>query len=638
MADLKFYINGVETPPPDNWEAVDIEVNFESTAQLASIKSGTYEWLGVNAKTLNTWLQGGLFSAPGIFEGTPFQIIACGNVVVFDGCIDMTTTDTTFQCDIVKASVKETNRTETVLESAEGFTFAYLGSDDYHDAGVIRPADFVNVPYVISTIPDWLQVVTLIVTFIEMVKLAKDAITHATELTEAAVAAYPAVGLIFFYGVQAALAIIFAAYIIDLGIKVLKFMFNEIVQPIKFKYGMRVRDLFIKGCLYLGLTFSSTIFETAPFKDLVYIPAKNAYFNNTESSDDLLNAVLGSDITRKKYSDTDNTYAPFGSGSAFGWYDGTFAQFISEMCDYFNAKVVMVDSVMHFERFDFWDNSASFVIPDISSEAPFQDPYGTNASELSSNYFIQYQTDSSDQNTQDKYDGTSCQMTMLPNVVNVQKNVLLKGLTEKNFNFALAKRKEVLTTPERIIQKMVNLLNDVGFSLDSDFINDRLGAMLLSTDMTAVPKMLVVESDPILWIDGIYGNNVAYSNSSLDHKGYTDAYFIMRCFHAASWGVAQVPTSEPSNATSFTIPGSGLSPSFPNQYLTYKDKEIPLCCSDFKRIKGNNIIITHDLKPGKIDSMRWNPFNETAIVTYRVKQVYTKNLVQSIIVDGTYKI
>jgi hypothetical protein len=770
--DLSFYINNQLVNPPESWQNLEIELDFTNNSPDANIKTTTFTWLGSNAYTLNSWFKNGLIGGYGIFEGIPFRIEACDGITIFDGVIDMTSEDTTFQCDLVKASVKETNRIQFLNDRAESFTFAYLKS-----IGLITSNDYIPVPYVISIIPDWLQASTLVVTFIEMIKLIKDAIQSVIAFINSAVGAFPVIWLMAVYLVLAIAASIYAAFLTKLAINVLKMLFNELIQPIKFKYGMKVNTMFEKACDYLGLSFSSTIFgsgfnvthvngsftgygqyigsfnsqftatitngvlnivgvhSTFPangvfsdnvvgfvngqgytihvtgttdgssnfygtgttdpisnnsYKNLVIIPKKQAYFDNIKETDHILEDIFSPGFNRKSYDDVKNINSTIPS---YGYYDGTFADLIRDMEDVFNAKVLIRNNTLYFERWDYWNNQANYTLPNISKEAPFDNPYGTNAFELSSNYFIKYQLDSTDDNTLDNYNGTSCEMTLVPNIVGIQKNVLLKGLTEKSLNFSLAKRKTELTTPEIIINKIleklgqgspslwdmlnfwggiatevsdlaserltnsINISNIAGSAIGFNEVSppswchpalgmvlplpdspsqDRIGAMLLSCDFIGVPKLLVVEDNStsytILYPDTHHQNGYKIdqnNNIPSTGLGYTDAYNLAINYHAASWAV------DKKSFYNYTI-GNYQSPiSYPNQYLTYKENEIPLCCSDFTLLKDNNIIKDIIGRFGRVESIKWNPFNETALIDYKINDVFTKNLSQTIIVDGS---
>lgn len=626
MADLQFYLNNVNVPPPLSWEGMEIECSFENNSPDATIKSTTFEWLGDDAKNLNTWVNKGLNGGCGIFEGEPFKITACTPpITVFDGCVDFTHPETTFQCDIVRANVLETQRIQFLNDRAESFSFSYL-----QQIGNITSADYVSVPYVISAIPDYLQCAILVVSFIEMFKLIKDAVNTIIGYVQSAVAAYPIVWEMALYSALATAATIYAVLLTVLSINMLNSLLSELIQPIKFKYGMRVKDLFQKGCDYLGIGFSSTILQIGAYKDLVIIPQKKAYYQNITTPTQYYTAMFGSTVNKKVYDEVQNP-------TAYGYYDGTFAQLIREMCDVFNSKVVIRNNILYFERWDFWNNNSVFTMPNQSSESPFDDPYGTNSSEISSNYFITYLLDSEDTNTYDHYEGTTCQMTLSPVITSNVKNILLKGLHQVNINYALAKRKTDLTRVEQLFNLITNklgtlwsdfvsALGGIGASLPNDIINDRVGAMLLSSDFTGIQKLVVVD-ERTSQMSNDFGNyncnkisvdNSYTSNYRSNGGGWTDAFRLAKDYHSASWAIN-------------TLEGSVT---YPNQYLVYKDKEVPLCCSAFANLINNNIIQTFDFKKGRLDSMRWNPFNETAKVDYRIKQVYTNNLKQSFIVNG----
>lgn len=624
MANLSYYINGILSPPPKDWQGTEIELNWTNNSPDASIKTVTYEWLGEDAKKLNDWKTAGLFGGNGIFEGIPFRIEACDNPtsIVFDGCIDLSSPETTFQCDKVKASCIETQRVQFLSDRVDGFTFAYLKS-----IGSITNSDYIKIPYVISTIPNWLEVVILVTTFISMIKLIRDSIESIVGYIQSAVASYPLVWAMAVYSALATAASLYSLFLTILMINVLLLMVNEIVQPIKFKYAMKVLTLMQKGASQIGLNFSSTILQNTGYKNACIMPKKSAYFNNPQGADVFLSNIFsGTAIQRKVYNEVANPLA-------YGYYEGTFGQLIREMCDVFNAKVLVRNGTLYFERWDYWNNTSTYTMPNQSSESPFEDPYGTNAHELSSNYFVVWTQDSTDENTLDQYDGTSCQMTLKPIVVGNIKNILLKGLTEKRLNYALAKRKTSLTVPEQVINKLLsdltpfyNILTfwdtSLGISLAPTLpppvaITNRIGALLLSCDFTTQQKFFVIDSKPLTF-GGVTAYGLDTNNTTSTGAGYCDAYFLCKHYHSASWAVD-------------TLNGATT---YPNQYLTYQDKEIPLCCSDFRILKDNNIIKSFNLKDGRLDSLRWNPHKETARVDFRVKEVFTKNITQKVVRDG----
>jgi hypothetical protein len=68
-----------------------------------------------------------------------------------------------------------------------------------------------------------------------------------------------------------------------------------------------------------------------------------------------------------------------------------------------------------------------------------------------------------------------------------------------------------------------------------------------------------------------------------------------------------------------------------NQWITYKQIETPFTCADFAQIKqqGHNYININykgDILKAKIDSLKFNPFNCTAVMDIRIQKKWTCNL------------
>jgi hypothetical protein len=620
MANVNFYVNNVLAPPPDNAQELEIELSFENDSPEASVRTTTFVWTGDNAALINLWLTSGNNGSVGILEGIPFRIEVCDpNIICFDGCIDATTTGTTFSCDIVRAGAQETNRIDSLNYKAEGFTFSVLKRLPVNTAGRLLTTDYVKVPYVISDIPDYNQVAILGLSFVEMVRILGDTINtlqllindfigKSTPPLSPAAVALQIISILLY--------MLYVIFLIIMLIRLFKLMVANIIQAIKYKYGMRIDKLFTRAAEYLQLSgFSSTILQSGNYRNAVIIPKKTSSLNSVTFND----VFFGSTVSRKTYDDSLNLNSAIPS---YGYYDGTFWQLIQDCKTLFNARVSIRNNVLYFERWDHFNLQSGYVMPNQSSESPFEDPYGTNASELSCNYFVKYQLDSSDFNTYDQYDGTSCQALFRPVIVNNINNVLLKNLKYIQFPFALGKRKTTLTYPEKVLgvigstvnnllAPVITIVNAVNAafgstatlpSFTSSLFGTRIGALLLSNDFTSIPKFVIVNDPDARGISYLSPNN----------QTLTSALSMQNNFHSASW--------------IFDANGNA-----PNQYLTYNDKEIPLCCSDFVILKDNNIITSYNQLPARIDSLRWKPWVEQARVSFRVKYKWTSNLILKLI-------
>jgi hypothetical protein len=370
------------------------------------------------------------------------------------------------------------------------------------------------------------------------------------------------------------LGVYLATMIIAL-IKMINVLFENILQSKKYKLGMLVRTHFVRACQYLKLDFESSILDVAPYNNLTIIPRKT---------------VIDGEKDERK------------SNIKFkGHYDGTFADFIKDMEQYFNAKVRVIDGILYLERVDFFNKQADYKLPNINLS---RSPYKYNTYELDSNLFIKYQLDSSELNTYDEYDGTSVQVTTQQKVVNDRQKVMLKRLNYKNIPFALAKRKTELNFLENLLNELatsilnflisaVNVIPGIDIPKVDNVVN-RIGWLKLSNDFIGVQKIAIVEDSGFI---------------SSQNRLLTSADYLYEHFHVVS-----TPND--------------------NQYKLYKEKDIPLCCDDYLKIKNNNVITTYSGDLARVDSLVWNPHNETARISFRVKTVYTNNLTRTKVVDG----
>src|SRR6185503_14614339 len=216
-----------------------------------------------------------------------------------------------------------------------------------------------------------------------------------------------------------------------------------------------------------------------------------------------------------------------------GYYKGTGGDLFRKIKTMFNGKFIIRDGYLIFERRDFNPSTPQYQIPDVEI-----DTFTLNSEDLKSNILISFATDINDKNTIQQYQGTSVQIQTLPIKVNEKKNLLLRGLDQREIPFALVKIKTDLTFPEKVfnvffqttgailgelikvvnklikaINKLIKTINkiidalafigiDVEFELKplkpiqapqfSNLIQNRLGMMLLENDIISVPKILIV--------------------------------------------------------------------------------------------------------------------------------------------------
>jgi hypothetical protein len=309
----------------------------------------------------------------------------------------------------------------------------------------------------------------------------------------------------------------------------------------------------------------------------------------------------------------------------------------------FNAKVLLSNGVLTFERRDFNTSSPVYELPTIEKNG-----YRTNADEFLSNIYLEFATDLNDKNTIQQYDGTATQITVLPKKIVNKRMVLTKGFERRSFPFALAKRKEELTVPEKVIKalakvidpvvgglikivngiikvlnkiiktikkliKAINTLPGIKIKFDpdpikpikytplGDLIDNRIGMLMIENDFISTPKMLLIDekNDPL-------NTKLSSNNQSVVNSLYLyNNYHYIDSFDSAVY-------------------------SDTNQYKIYEIENVPFCYEDFLKVKNNNRLLDSG-DEGEIDSLSWNIWEQTANIKFRINEKYTDNLYTKII-------
>ena len=632
MADLSFeFENGIDATP-DNWQELAIDMEWVSDNPIPMISTNKWEFSGERSKEINKHISAGLTGGVGIFEGKPFYIRDCG-FTFFDGALH--TPNGKYWCDRTEVEAIETNRVNSFYERARSFSMAYLATPVADGgAGTITSSDYVAVPYIVSSIPNTTQAAMFAFSTFILVKEVAETIERIAN-----VVADTSNPLTSFNGVVKMIALVIYLVAVIYGcIKMIEATVENLIQlKDKFKYGMRARTLFEKGCKQIGIdNFVSSIFTdtSSPYYNYAIIPRK--YVRSKKDADD------------KKNPD------------AFGYYEGTFEQFTKDMQLKFNAKPFFSadGKTMYFENINSYNEEsgyimdAPFVMPDIRNiNNTYAEPVIVNADEIAANYEVIYQTDSNDLNTFDRYEGTSTQLMLLPKIINHTKNNFLKGLEMKSLPFALAKRKVELTKLEDIFNDFITIVDDA-FSVILDIANGaiavanagiealnkfidtvnsilnffgadgidnvnpideipnsgnlitkltgRIGYLALSSDFIGVPKVCILA--------GNSSEEKLHENNQL----WTSAKYLMDTFHSTSWG----------------------SPNRGNQYLKVQGKEINFCCEDFEKVKRKRVFLLPDGTKCKFDKIAFTPATETAVVDFRVPMKFTDNIKETFIIDG----
>lgn len=635
-------LNGVEINEPNNYAQLEIELNYEknSLKEVVTINdwvigTGDNRTGNDGLTILRNYLAKGLTGGQGVTEGIPFQIKLdneAGTVyTLFDGYLDLWSAK--IDEDRITAPAVEQGKLDWLNQVADSVTFDYL----YTVKGLIQDHHFVKIPYVINRKANGVEVIAAIIGLYVAIREIISVIQAMVATANDATLAYITIIIRL---------ILYTIYFIALLIAIFEMftdLYNQIIQPVKYHYGMKVQDAFRLGLEHFGLSFSSSILQRGDFGHLVWIPEKyNQKEDNTGVFEGVTGLLDGNSTDRK------------------GFPRGTIGQFIRIWEQHFNAKILIENGVFYFEDQDFNIPKAAFVVPDVEMVG-----YRFNKDEFYSNITLSYATDLNDRNTIQEYLGTSVQIIQQPRTVQNKKMVLTRNLHEVNFGFALGKRKTSETFIERRIlefkdemikrnkvflaivepitqsyefamkqaKKVTKVLKSLGIKVNfigplavgpSSYYGlskvmewtykvlntlegkaqefnqsegvSRIGMLMMENDFVMVPKAVILDIN----------DNFRHTKVSDLNETRLNARYIWNRFHKYK---------------SF-LEEDGKH----NQYLEYDLPEIAFTFSDFEKVRLSNRIFDSDMNEGKLLNLKFIPEKGTATGKFKVNTKYTDNL------------
>ena len=594
---LVYIIDDGQVEKPINSEAVDIELNFDSSDPDSAgvISLLNFDFSIDAAKIINAYYEDGMNGGSGVFEGLPFRLnLEEGSEVLelIRGYIDLTNSEVIFKCDRIEAFVKEAGSRTWLEDGAQdSFTYQFLELEK----GTITSDDYIFLPYVISSVPNNKEIAILLLMGFSVTIALRDAIQNVIQT---------AVEL--FGGASSLRAVIkfilIVAYLIVLIITIVNLIrdiVNQIIQPVKYHACMRLQTLLEKGAEYLGQKFESSIFLDPVWRDMVVLPAKYSV-PPSEDDENILGFTKPNTIVQK------------------GYYDGTFGQLMTSFETLINGKKFVSDGVIRIERRDYNPLSVNFKIPDVEIKG-----FGINANELKSNILLKFTTDLQDVNTIDNYKGNVCQVITSPLMINNPDMVLMGGLSSINSEFSRGIIKDGFTSPEKFIlailkpiDKLIGALSDVSSKVGvnikktdlSSIIGKRIGMLKLGNDFTSAPKLITLDISP-----NADGTKLKKVNEDRVNMGdIYDKYYQIDSF---------TPTKGNENA---------------NQYKKYEAPTFNMCFDDFKTIIKSNVIFDQKDRIGELTNLVLNIESEQAReVKFKINEAYTNNLEDNKIVsDG----
>lgn len=615
----KIYLNGIETIPPLNWQQLEIELNYDKDKQEAKgrIALTDLEFVNEAADVVNKWRTGGLTNGPGVFEGLPLQIeVKRGSVTEtpFSGYLDLSQ-GAIFSKDKCVVKAVDVSGIDSFTDKCDSFTFEHL-----YGIGQITSADFVWIPYIINSVPNYVEAAVAVLGVYVMAKEIRDVIEKIAEFV-------PELPLYYVFStyIRLIIYIIYLIFLIIALVKLIKSIILLLIQPVKYHACMSLKEQLIKGASYLGMKFHSTILDEGPFNNTYIMPEK--YYNQINTKDKQIFGFTDPSINQQ------------------GFYKGTYGDLIREAKKLWRSKILIKNETeIWLVREDYTDAVNQYTMPtDTSGTGIYMPNFRLNTDEFKSNTLISFLTDSIDKNTIQDYEGTSYQVIVEPQRINNQNMVLMKGLDEVRINFALAKRKETLTVPEDIMKNFLEVFQDIAGAMITavnaviDVLNtiialvndviDKLGTIgiKLNFELPDIPTieapdftsvftnrigMLKLEND-IINVPKIFladlGSAPKYHKISQGNQFQLSGRYLYDNFHFIA---SFVPSAAKPNG---------------NQYVLKDFENVPFTFEDYLKVKNNNAIFTAEGEDALLDSLKWNIWQQKANMSIRINEKYTNN-------------
>lgn len=608
------YINNRKVNNPINNDDVALEINFQPGDNDVSLSTFSFEWAENEAKILTDYLKNGVSGGRGVTMGLPHrrEIVENGKILnVLDGYIDLASAQ--WDRDLVTADTKEKAGLEWVTEVADGIDFQTL-----YNQGFLTDNDKVFVPYVISSVPNYKDIMITTLTLVSIGIWIKQSVKEITADGLKVATIIDSLGGI----IGTIAAIIYAIFLVISIVKLILDLVALVISRVKYAASMSVNRQIEAACNYLGLKYSSAILQDTTFNRLHIIP--EAFAPPVTQADDRIKGYLfGNKIEQT------------------GYYTGTFGDLLRRITGMFNLRIV--SSAKGLELLPMLKplTSANFTIPDY-----YIPQFTTNASNLVSNIQLRFETDMVDLNTIDNYKGTIMQAQLAhPSLSKAERKLqLLKGFNQVSFGFSRAIRKEKLTQPEealdtlldvigavvgalikaanavigvvnQIMEKLRNVkrvLGRIGIDIKVDFdpvptlddpnlgdiIDNRIGMMLLDKDQIGNAKIVLLDVNA----------DMKKTKISVDNNAQLNALNLYNVFHKSK---SFAPGKESAQRYIYNVPKVEMNL---NDVLTVMDEG---------NVRFKNKIM-------EVVSCSWNSGSRLADFVVKERKNYTTNLVETL--------
>ena len=589
MVNSRHYLNGVQIDEPENWQDLEITLDFSKDSLEPTINLDNLEFVLDSAVSIISTLD-----TNGYYQGIPYRVDV-GDIltpaVSYEGFLDGTQKPVIKASNRIEIALKKAQGSDWLNEVADSFSFRYLASSQYVGNGKIEQSTYDKVPYVINYIPDGMQLIILSISAFmlgkELVESIKTVANQTTSLIDSMIptvggnAGGPVTGIqlgaIIGNVLKLAVTIAYTIGIAYALVKLIEQIIEQLAPKKRYHLGMSIKALAQKACDHLELTLDSDLLNSLDGANKwVIIPSKGHKGGEGPTG-------------------SDSSWVESGVPNASDGID-TFGDLIRFIESTWNAKYKVKDGVFKIERKDYWQNVSSFVIPDtFTNQEDLRNEYSFNTDDLVSNYLLVWGTDQQDMNTLDNSNGRVYQaVTSITSVQNPEL-VNLKGLKRVSIPMSLGVRKDSLTAIEEVLKVFLQAADFLSGQLDqpqsfASQFSARVGSLHISSHFLSQPKMVVMA-----------GTRLALNQRDImSAKNLWDNYHFIESF---------VTIDEVNN-----------------QQVIYKEQEIPFCAEKMVLLLNNNFATTSEGEQAEITNVVWKVEEDTAVVTYNVFRIYDNNL------------
>lgn len=561
---MKHFINGIEITPR-NIDTIGVVSDFTGNPDQLSLNTDTI----ILPREGNEIIKNHILTK-GLFVGLEYQVQMKSGIIL-EYYVDLCDPSAKpiirqHECEV---KIKKRKGHDDFFDRASGTSFDLIVKKNG-----IAYFDIKRIPYFVIKDNVEEQALTLGVTIYIMVKETIEAAILVAEAVRDLALATTIGGII----AASIMVVARIAYFIALSIAVTQLaeqLFLILVPVKRYFKGIYFKELFAKSCNFLGYNFSSTLFDNDPGWFLLPVPLIK---NSSQSIFESLLTNLQGNFNNGIPTSSDTT--------------GLFGDFISQLEGMFNAQTFIIDNVVHFERRDWLQNSATTMIqPSLSLQGTRDDAFTFNIEDTWKRYYIHYQVDYTDLHTCEgiSYDIHDAEFST-ENTVPVTSSdlVTIKGLNEVSINFAVGANKDKLNFLEIYVKTALTIIDFItdlatvgnGTNFAQQII-DRKDALKISQQYFSISKALYVKS--------IGGDKVILDTDKFD-TNYS-AIALWNRYHY----INQISL---------------------NNYIIKENVRIRIKESDFVTLLNNNFVLINGVS-AEIIKLEWTDEKHDALITYK---------------------